>query len=195
MATPGQLVEVMADALGISKATVVLYDRVLAENGLRSKRGRGTSAAKVTARDAASLLTAIGASSLFGLSAKDAVENCKMYSSLVSLGPVGAKPVISKMGLEGLAKLPDGHSFEKALVALIECAGQRQFASLDDSSVWVQFIGPIPSAQMVVGSTLFGNYRDSRGAKQALRPEPGLVHSSSIRTSAIRALGALVFER
>ena len=37
MATPGQLVEVMAHVLGISKATVIQYDRVLAEKGLRSR--------------------------------------------------------------------------------------------------------------------------------------------------------------
>ena len=30
MATPGQLVKAMADTLGISKATVTQYDRVLA---------------------------------------------------------------------------------------------------------------------------------------------------------------------
>jgi hypothetical protein len=151
MATPGQLVEVMADVLGISKATAVQYDRVLAENGLRSKHGRGTSAAKVTARDAANLLTAIGASSLFGLSAKDAVEICKKYSALVSLKSGEASSEVSKLGLEALARLPDGHSFGKALVALIECAGQPQFSALDDSSVWVQFFGPIPSARMTVG--------------------------------------------
>ena len=59
MATPGQLVQVMADILGIPKATVTQYDRVLAEKGLRSKGGRGTSAARVTSRDAANLLIAL----------------------------------------------------------------------------------------------------------------------------------------
>ena len=61
MATPGQLVQAMATALGISVATVTQYDRQLAENGLRSKGGRGVSAAAVTARDAANLLIAIAA--------------------------------------------------------------------------------------------------------------------------------------
>ena len=46
MATPGQLVECVATALDVPQATVVLYDRVLAENGLRSKGGRGKSAGR-----------------------------------------------------------------------------------------------------------------------------------------------------
>jgi len=194
MATPGQLVQVMADALGVPKATVVQYDRVLAENGFRSKHGRGTSAAKVTSRYAANLLTAIGASSPLGLSAKDAVEACRKFASLISVGPAGAKREMSKLGLEKLASLPDGHSFENALSALIECGGQREFSALGDSSVWVQFIGPATSAQIVIGSHLFGNYADAQKYKRSPRTRVGrgLVHASSVTTPAIRALGALV---
>ena len=82
MATPGQLVKAMADTLGISKATVTQYDRVLAEKGLRSRGGRGTSAARITSRDAANLLIALATSPILGLSAKDAVVNCEAYASL-----------------------------------------------------------------------------------------------------------------
>ena len=82
MATPGQLVQAMADVLGISRATVTVYDRALAENGLRSKSGRGMSAARVTSLDAANLLIALAASPVFGFSAKDAVWNCQTYASL-----------------------------------------------------------------------------------------------------------------
>lgn len=195
MATPGQLVKVTADALGISQSTVVQYDRLLAQSGFRSKRGRGTSAAKVTAQDAANLLTAIGASSLFGLSAKDAVEICQRYSALVSCGTVKAKSDVSKLGLEGLARLPDSHSFGDALTTLIECAGQCKFSANDDTSVWVQFFAPTPSARLAVGTKLFANYGDapsSNGQPRSARPEPGLVHASSVRPSAIRALGAVV---
>ena len=39
MATPGQLVKCIAEALSIPEASVVQYDRLLAENGLRSKGG------------------------------------------------------------------------------------------------------------------------------------------------------------
>ena len=47
MASPGELVQLMADILGTSKASVVQYDRTLSEHGLRSRGGRGTSAARV----------------------------------------------------------------------------------------------------------------------------------------------------
>ena len=59
MATPGQMVQTMADVLGIPAATVSQYDRQLAEAGLRTTGGRGPSAAKVGATDAANLLIAI----------------------------------------------------------------------------------------------------------------------------------------
>ena len=195
MATPGQLVQVMANVLGIAKATVVQYDRVLAENGLRSMRGRGTSAAKMTSRDAANLLTAIGGSYPLGLSAKNAVEICKKFSALISVGPAEAKSEVAKFGLEILATLPDGHSFEKALSALIESAGEPGFSAGDDAGVWVQFGGPIPSTQIVVGSTLFGHYVDPRKYKHLSlgdRVQAGFVHTASISTPTIRALGALV---
>lgn len=83
MATPGELVEVMADTLGINPATVTLYDRVLSENGLRSKAGRGTSAAKVSAKDAVNLLIAILAP-VAGASIKEAARACKLYGALPS---------------------------------------------------------------------------------------------------------------
>ena len=45
MATPGQLVRVMAEVLFIPVETVTNYDRVLSESGMRSKSGRGRGAA------------------------------------------------------------------------------------------------------------------------------------------------------
>ena len=198
MATPGQLVQAMADALGIAKATVVQYDRVLAENGFRSMRGRGTSAAKVTSQDAAHLLTAIGASYLLGLSAKDAVVICKKFSALISVGPAEAKSEVAKFGLEVLATLPVGHSFEKALSTLIKSAGEPGFSAGDDAGIWVQFVGPIPAAQIVVGATLFGHYVDPRRYKHLSlgdRVQAGFAHTTSVSTPTIRALGALVAGR
>src|SRR5258705_2750991 len=82
MATPGQLVKCIAEALSIPEPSVVQYDRLLAENGLRSKGGRGTSAAKVTAGDAANLLIAIMGSPVIGASIKPAIEGCKIYGCL-----------------------------------------------------------------------------------------------------------------
>jgi hypothetical protein len=195
MATPGQLVQVMAAVLGIPKAAVVQYDRVLAENGLRSKSGRGTSAARVTSGDAANLLMAIAASTLFGLSAKYATDMCKNFASLISVGPTGVQKELSKLGLTTLGSLPDGHSFGKAVSALIESAGKGELSK--DHLVWVQLIGPEPSAQISVAPWLFGNYADPRKYKCSVasrRLRGGdLLHTSSISLVTIRALGALVY--
>src|SRR5262245_35170311 len=117
MASPGQLIQVTADVLGIPRATVFQYDRVLSEHGFRSKSGRGLSAAKVTPRDAATLLIAIGASTPLGLGAKHAAEAYKKFSTLVSLGPAPAKSKAANLGLRRLANLPDQHSFGAALSA------------------------------------------------------------------------------
>src|ERR1700730_13281650 len=59
MLTPGELVREVAAITGVPEATVAVHDRNLAVAGLRTRHGRGTSAAKMTARDAAHLLTAI----------------------------------------------------------------------------------------------------------------------------------------
>jgi hypothetical protein len=56
--TPGQLVKAMAVALNMPEEVVVQHDRNLAMAGLRTKKGRGPSAAEVTPLDAARLLAA-----------------------------------------------------------------------------------------------------------------------------------------
>jgi hypothetical protein len=107
MATPGQLVEEMAASLGMPVATVTQYDRQLAEAGLRSKGGRGTSAATVTQRDAANLLIAIGASPFAGPTVKEAVRTCKAYGSLRA---ASQNHNFGQLGLPSLGSLPAGHS-------------------------------------------------------------------------------------
>ena len=81
MATPGQLVQTVADMLGVPAETVTNYDRVLSESGMRSKSGRGRGAAKVTAQDAAYLLIAILGSPIAGASVKEAANTCRRYGS------------------------------------------------------------------------------------------------------------------
>ena len=58
MASPGELVRTIAEVLGIPEATVTVLDRNLVVAGLRTKRGRGPSAAEVTTLDGARLLIA-----------------------------------------------------------------------------------------------------------------------------------------
>ena len=161
MATPGQLVQVMADTLGISKATVTQYDRVLAEKGLRSMGGRGTSAARITSRDAANLLIALAASPILGLSAKDAAANCEAYASLPVLGDVNAtRKNFAKFGLQTLADLPKWHSFGEALSALIDAAARGEVFKLPggkphslNTLFELRFIGPPRRVEIFVDGT------------------------------------------
>jgi hypothetical protein len=162
MATPGQLVQVMTDTLGVSKATVTQYDRVLAEKGLRSRGGRGTSAAKITSCDAANLLIALAASPILGLSAKDAAANCEAYASLPVLGDVNAtRKNFAKFGLPTLAGLPKWHSFGETLSDLIDAAARGEVFKLPGGKPYsrntlfeVRFSGPSPRrAEILVDGT------------------------------------------
>lgn len=58
MATPGELVKVIAEVLGVPEPTVVVHDRNLVIAGLRTKGGRGRSAASVTTADGTNVLFA-----------------------------------------------------------------------------------------------------------------------------------------
>jgi hypothetical protein len=61
---------------GTSRSRPSLHDRNLVVAGLRSRSGRGDSAARMTARDAAHLLVAVLASSQL----QDSVETVRQYS-------------------------------------------------------------------------------------------------------------------
>lgn len=90
MPTSGQLVKAIADALLLPHSTVALYDRALSEAGVRTKGGRGRSAAQMTTLDAANLLIAIISSPISGPSIATAFENWKQYAQLTSAGGVSA---------------------------------------------------------------------------------------------------------
>ena len=207
MATPGELVHVMAGVLGVPAATITHYDRVLAENGLRSKAGRGTSAAKVTSCDAVNLLIAVATSPLFGSSAKDAVRNCRVYRSMPFNISRSSKK-FSQLGLSVLDNLPKEHAFGDALAALIDAVGEgRESASENPrrrvsakAFFEVQFVGPEPSAQIVSDSSR-GTDPAARlvyvGAnKRKPRRSPlifgDLRQISSIGFSTIEAVGSLI---
>jgi hypothetical protein len=211
MATPGRLVQVMADTLGVSKATVTQYDRVLAENGLRSKSGRGTSAAQITSRDAVNLLIALAASPILDLSAKDAAASCEAYASLrrtviVSGGNGwGLKLAenFAKFGLPTLANLPKGHSFGEALSALIGAAGRGEAFKLpggkrySPSTFEIRFIGPRPMAEILVvdGAKdigLLARLWYFNPTKTDSRKIPDLRRTSTVGFRTIESLGSLI---
>ena len=117
MATPGELVRDMAAAFGVSEATVAVHDRNLAIAGLRTKLGRGTSAAKMTPRDAANLTVAIMGSA----EVRDSVIAVKRYAATRSAPPdivkyKGRKPSVPQ--IPELITLPEGHTFTQALEAI-----------------------------------------------------------------------------
>lgn len=125
MATPGQFVEVMAEALGVPEATVVVHDRNLVIAGLRSKGGRGRSAAQVTERDAAHLLTAILASA----QVRDSVHSVKRYGKTRPHRHTSSADGYKRSGIKELAQLPAEHSFIDALEALIAAAASGTLAT------------------------------------------------------------------
>src|SRR5258708_14243115 len=102
MASPGELVDVVARALGVPKATVTNHDRNLLKAGLRTKYGRGWAAANITPRDAAHLLTAILASA----QVQDSVSSVQRYTETRPHPPGSAKSGFGRIGITELAALP-----------------------------------------------------------------------------------------
>lgn len=82
MATPGELVHAIAEALGVPEPTVVVHDRNLVVAGLRTKGGRGRSAAKITANDAANLLIAVAGSTGYNAAIKDSASTATAFMRL-----------------------------------------------------------------------------------------------------------------
>jgi len=130
MATPGELVKVIAASTGEDLSAVASHDRNLVVAGLRSKSGRGTSAAKVTSRDAANLLTAI----LGSARVKDSVETVRRYMRTQEhqrywhqhypKDDAGPENIWEHFGIAELTALPSDHSFIDALEVLITLAAE-----------------------------------------------------------------------
>lgn len=134
MASPGEMVKRIAETFGAPEATVTLHDRNLADAGLRTKGGRGRSAAKMTASDVANLLVAVAGSSMV----KDAVQTVEAYANLPARNGEfsfeseenrgdfdGNEPKrwhLSGFPIATLQGLPAEHTFRDALAALITAA-------------------------------------------------------------------------
>lgn len=132
MATPGELVKVIASATGEDEATVAQHDRNLVVAGLRTRGGRGRSAAKVTSRDAAMLLTAV----LGSHRVKDSAETARRYIETQEhhahwhkhypdkLQGMGKANVWEDYRIPEMAALPLDHTFIDALEVLIALAAE-----------------------------------------------------------------------
>lgn len=115
MASPGNLVRIIAASTGRDVGTVSIHDRNLAVAGLRSMSGRGLSAASVTYLDASRLLTAL----LGSLLVKESVTTVRAYEAI----QLERSGIWKPLALPQLDRLPPDHSFIDALAALIEAAG------------------------------------------------------------------------
>jgi hypothetical protein len=184
----------MADTLGVPRATVAQYDRVLAENGLRSSGGRGLSAAKVTAADAANLLIAIMASPISGAAIKDAAKTCKSYGGLRSV-VTGLRQKGRFHAFNRLANLPAKHSLREALVALIDDA----FAIASAIVIIQVDSSPTPGGEIHVaraesenfGILGYGSLNKRRpGAAGAMQAD--LIQSRFVTFDTVKRLAAIV---
>ncbi len=191
MATPGQLVQTMAEALGIPAATVIQYDRVLAENGLRSKSGRGTSAAKITAGDAANLLIAI-MGSIAGGSVKEAANSCRTYGSLPVVNRVSGTDNFASAGLEMLDDLPKEHILHEAISALIDSAARGKRHQLKHR-VTIRVQGPRPWAD-IVADTSHNRFARRAYFNFSQRDNADLSQERHVSYQTIRKLGLLLSE-
>jgi hypothetical protein len=221
MATPGQLVKSIAEALSIPEPTVVQYDRLLAESGWRSKGGRGTSAAKVTAVDAANLLIAILGSPVAGASIKPAIEVCETYGRLrLKVGGTSENlKTFKELGFATLAKLPTSHTLRDGLAAIIDGAkiGESLIvpAEPDDEEgpltgpdtdwhVGIRLDGPTPWAEIMADASYGGEFTTDNFARfvyHNIKREPAgyfkrrredLHQSRHITFKTIRQIGALL---
>jgi hypothetical protein len=125
MATPAKLVETLSATTGVPLATVIDIDRKLVTARLRTKTGRGRSAARMTALDAARLLTGVLASP----QANMAAEAVALYGATAPDEERSSAKLYGSARLRDLAALPARHSFVEALAALIASAATGTLAA------------------------------------------------------------------
>jgi len=174
MAGPAELVEALSKATGLPLPTVVDIDRRLVKAGLRTKGGRGLNAARMTALDAARLLTAIIGSPQANASA-EAV--CRYAETHVDRRR-SSEGLFSGVEVNDLARLSPRHSFVDGLAALIASASEGDLAALAAGSRnrWQPHIevyaftratyGRIRLSEMPNGKTANAEYTSARTANE-----------------------------
>ncbi len=75
---PGAFIDLLSETLGEPRKTVVVIDRSLAVAGLRTQSGRGLSASRITAEDAATLLLSVMVASVATRAHEIAVVWCNL---------------------------------------------------------------------------------------------------------------------
>ena len=149
MASPGELVWKVSELLGIPEPTIVQYDRNLVVAGLRSKSGRGTSAARMVPRDAAHLLVAVLGSD----QVKNSAQTVRRYSETRIYKAMSGG--YQQSAVAGLINLPPNHSFVDALESLIAAAtdGSLQYAMSEDiEEIAGEKLGFLPIIEIIIQS-------------------------------------------
>jgi len=120
MALISDIVKELALSTATAEKSVTVIARWLREDGLLSQKGRGRGAAQATPLDAARLLIAL----MVGGKIRNAPQAVRDYGQLVHSGHLpGAGD--KRLSLENLCGLPDGHTFEEGLAALIGIWGNE----------------------------------------------------------------------
>lgn len=133
MASPGELVSVVASTLGINEATAFVYARHLREANLLTKGGRGRSAAKMSDLDAARLVVAFLATEA-AVSAPQAVEDFGPLT-LSDLELNRDEPTLTLTNLCG-ERFGTPHTFEEAVAALIHGFSDEAFIEKLQQRQW-----------------------------------------------------------
>jgi hypothetical protein len=126
MTGPAELVEALSKVTGLPLPTVVDIDRRLVKAGLRTRGGRGLSAARMTPLDAARLLTAI----LGSPQANASAEAVQRYAETHVDRRRSSEGLFGGIEVDNLARLPARHSFVDGLAALIGSAANGALEAL-----------------------------------------------------------------
>ena len=119
MASSGKLARDFAEALGVPSATGTSVMKFLREAGMVSMRGRGTSAANMTRKDAAIFLVAIASGAVS--SQLPDVTNFLLKMPVVFRSPRAAGfESLRASAISSYYALPERHAFADALMALLE---------------------------------------------------------------------------
>lgn len=140
MATPKQLVELVAEVTGVPLATVIVHDRNLLAAGLRTEGTRGRGKSNVTFVDAARLILAVSASR----SVKDSALTAITYGNLSGDGLT-----VERNGLP----VSSGPLLEDTLATLMEFVAHHaeRFSGSNDSDwIKVSLFGPNPKATIQI---------------------------------------------
>jgi hypothetical protein len=165
MVFPHQLVETVANVLGVPTQTVSQHDRILALKGLRKRGGRGRSSAKVTPVDAANLIIAVVGASISGPVVRDTAINFERYAGLsAKFDSVHNDGGSWSSDLKVMQGLGAGHSFRDALAALISAFSETRMETTEvfrqaydepfkitgEVRIFVELRAPLPEAAISI---------------------------------------------